>query len=74
MIMPNFNHRLQRELEDSMAVLNFCIKNELPETAREVSRWMAAVGFEIDQTLRDKPKMSLWPKPYILSNYQENIR
>ena len=62
---------VQREVNSGLAVLNYAIKENLPETAREVARWMAGVALELTPELCNERHMTFAQKPYILREYQQ---
>ncbi len=71
--MHDYEQRmLDYQSKTSLSVLNYCIREGLSETAKEVARWLSAVAFEFNPDLRDKACMTYAQKPYILEEYQKS--
>ena len=61
---------VQREVNSGLTVLNYAITENLPETAKEVARWMAGVALELTPHLCMERHMTFSRKQYILIQYQ----
>jgi len=65
---------LERHRTAGKSVIDYCIAEDLPETVREVARWVASIHLEVHPELRDgRERMCFWPIPYILEEYLKHI-
>jgi len=62
---------IERETNSCLIVLNYAIQENLPETAKEVARWMAGIVLELAPEFSDLRHMTYAQKPYIVKNYQD---